>query len=169
MLQKGRFLLKVVPTDDNVADLMAKHLAAARVEELLSKLGVRRCARRLAVASLITRVEADHFDARADHLATVCLAHEVMLPVVECVVLVLALVVPVVAGAYCCWRRCSRDTATRECQGLHRSTKASINLCQQCCNERLTVQGQAPFKSWQWKAVAEQNAHRGRLWKMLGK
>ena len=33
------FLLKAVPTNDNVADLMTKHLAAARVEELLAKLG----------------------------------------------------------------------------------------------------------------------------------
>ena len=41
-LQKGEFLLKAVPTNDHVADLMTKHLAAARVEELLSKLGVRR-------------------------------------------------------------------------------------------------------------------------------
>ena len=45
----------------------------------------------------------------------------------------------------------------------------TVNLCQQCYNERLTAQGQAPLKSWQWKAVVEQKAHRGRLWKMLGK
>ena len=31
------------------------------------------------VASLITKVGADHFDARADHVATVSLAHEIML------------------------------------------------------------------------------------------
>ena len=46
-LQKGEFLLKAVPTNDNVADLMTKHLAAARVEELLVNLGVRRCTRGL--------------------------------------------------------------------------------------------------------------------------
>ena len=45
----------------------------------------------------------------------------------------------------------------------------TINLCQQCYNERLTAQGQALLKSWQWKAVVELKAHRGRLWKMLGK
>ena len=45
----------------------------------------------------------------------------------------------------------------------------TINLCHQCWNVRLTAQGQAPLKSWQWKAVVEQKAHRGRLWKMLGK
>ena len=32
-------------TDEKVAVLMTKHLAAARIEELLSKLGARRCAR----------------------------------------------------------------------------------------------------------------------------
>ena len=81
-LQKGEFLLKAVLTDDSVADLMTKHLAAALVEELLSKPGVRRCTRRLVVASLITKVGANHFDARADHVATVRFAHEVMLLVV---------------------------------------------------------------------------------------
>ena len=69
-LQKWEFLLKAVPTNDNVADLMTKHLAAARVEELLAKLGVRRCTRGLVVASLITKVEANDFDARAVHVAT---------------------------------------------------------------------------------------------------
>ena len=44
-----------------------------------------------------------------------------------------------------------------------------VTLCQQCHNERWTAQGQAPLKSWQWKAVVEKKAHRGRLWKMLGK
>ena len=92
---------------------MSKHLAAARIEELLEKLGVLRCTR----GSLITKVEANHFDMRAYHVATMSLAHEVMLLVVECVVLVLASVVLEAAGAYCCWRWCCRDTATRECQG----------------------------------------------------
>ena len=36
-------------------------------------------------------------------------------------------------------------------------------------NESLTAEGLAPLKNWQWKAVVEQKAHRGRLWKMLGK
>ena len=61
---------------------MTKYLAAARVKELLSKFGVRRCARGLVVASLITRVEANHTDGHTDHVATVSLAHEVMLLVV---------------------------------------------------------------------------------------
>ena len=43
----------------------------------------------------------------------------------------------------------------------------TVNLCQQCYNERLTAQGRAPLKSWRWKAVVEKKAHRGRLWKML--
>ena len=37
--RKMSFLPKAVPADDNVADLMTKHLAAVRVEELLLKLG----------------------------------------------------------------------------------------------------------------------------------
>ena len=45
----------------------------------------------------------------------------------------------------------------------------TVNVCQQCNNKRLTAQGQAPLKSWLWKAVVEKKAHRGRLWKMLGK
>ena len=44
----------------------------------------------------------------------------------------------------------------------------TFNLCQQCFYERLTAQGLAPLKSWQWKAVVEKNAHRGRL-KNVGK
>ena len=44
----------------------------------------------------------------------------------------------------------------------------TINLCQQCYNERLTAQGQAMLKSWHWQAVVEKKAHRGRQWKMLG-
>ena len=44
-----------------------------------------------------------------------------------------------------------------------------VNLCQQCYNEKLTAQGLAPLKSWQWKAVVEKKAHRGRLWRMLRK
>ena len=45
----------------------------------------------------------------------------------------------------------------------------TANLCQQCYNERLTAKGLAPLKNWQWKAVVEKKAHRGRLWRMLGK
>ena len=45
----------------------------------------------------------------------------------------------------------------------------TVNLCQQCCNERLTAQGLAPLKNWQWKAVVEKKAHRGGLWRMFGK
>ena len=67
--------------------------------------------------SLITRVWANHSDARADHVATVSLAHEVVLLVVECVVLVLELVVLAAAVACCCWHWCCRDTATRDCHG----------------------------------------------------
>ena len=34
----------------------------------------------------------------------------------------------------------------------------TISLCHQCCNVRMTAQGQAPLKSWQWKAVVEQKS-----------
>ena len=43
----------------------------------------------------------------------------------------------------------------------------TVNSCQQCYNESLA--GLAPLKNWQWKAVVEKKAHRGRLWRMLGK
>ena len=45
----------------------------------------------------------------------------------------------------------------------------TVNLCQQCHNESLTVKGLALLKNWQWKAVVEKKAHRGRLWRTLGK
>ena len=45
----------------------------------------------------------------------------------------------------------------------------TVNMCQQCYNERLTVQGLAALKCWQRKAVVEKKAHRGILWRMLGK
>ena len=72
-----------------------------------------------------------------------------------------------------CDNRCS-DKALRfwQCASVvvHDGEEAhTINLCQQCYNEKLTAQSQAPLKSWQWKAAVEQRAHRGRLWKMLGK
>ena len=105
---------------------MTKHLAA-RVEELLAKLGVRRCARGLVVASLITKVEANDIDARAVHVATVSLAHDLVLLIVGCAVLVLALVAG--AGADCWWHRCCRDTATREyggCSARRRLMQATL-------------------------------------------
>ena len=85
--------MKAVPTDVNVADLLNEASSGSGV---LSKLGGRRV-----IASLNTRVEANHFDARSDHVATVSLAHEA---------LVLALVVLAGAGACCCWRWCCRGT-----------------------------------------------------------
>ena len=43
----------------------------------------------------------------------------------------------------------------------------TVNLCQQYYNESLTAKGLTPLKHW--KAVVEKKAHRGRLWRMLGK
>ena len=45
----------------------------------------------------------------------------------------------------------------------------TANLCQQCYNESMTAKGLASVKNWQWKAVVEKKAHRGRLKRMLGK
>ena len=44
----------------------------------------------------------------------------------------------------------------------------TLNLCQQCCNEKLVQQGKQPLIFWQWKGVVERKAHRGRLWEVLG-
>ena len=96
--QKGEFLLKSVRTDENVADLMTKHPMPARIEELLSKFGVRRCTRSFVTASLFARVGADCFDGRTERVATVSVAQEVVLLVVVCVFLVLVLVVLAAAG-----------------------------------------------------------------------
>ena len=43
----------------------------------------------------------------------------------------------------------------------------TANLCQRCCNKKLVAKGGAPLKNWQWCAVVEKKAHRGRLWRML--
>ena len=43
----------------------------------------------------------------------------------------------------------------------------TANRCHQFYNESLTAKGLAHLKNWQWKAVVEKKAHRGRLWRML--
>ena len=45
----------------------------------------------------------------------------------------------------------------------------TTNLCQQGYNKNLIAKGDAPLTKWQWYAVVEKKAHRGRLWRMLGK
>ena len=45
----------------------------------------------------------------------------------------------------------------------------TTNLCQKCYNESLKEQGEDPLTNWQWREFAGQKAHRGRLWKMMGK
>ena len=45
----------------------------------------------------------------------------------------------------------------------------TTNMCQKCYNESLRAKGEAPPTSWQWRQFAGQKAHRGRLWKMMGK
>ena len=90
----------------------------------------------LVVASLITRVEANHFDTPADHVATVGLAHEVMLLAVGYVVLVLALVVPSAAdtttrvpGVFAEVRRCQRE-CHRDRFGVFSQAKADASNLQ---------------------------------------
>ena len=73
--RKGRFLLKAIRTDENVAELMPKHLAAARYEELCQNSGCDYVRGGLWSHPRVTGVEANHFDLRADYVATVSLAH----------------------------------------------------------------------------------------------
>ena len=44
----------------------------------------------------------------------------------------------------------------------------TINLCQQCCNEKLVQQGKPRLKLWQWNGVVEKKVHRGRIWNVMG-
>ena len=43
----------------------------------------------------------------------------------------------------------------------------TINLCQQCCNERLVQHGKPRLNLWRWRAVVKMMAHRGRIWKVM--
>ena len=45
----------------------------------------------------------------------------------------------------------------------------TANLCQKCYNETLKAKGEKPLTKWQWHEFVKKNAHRGRLWKMMGK
>ena len=44
----------------------------------------------------------------------------------------------------------------------------TINLCQQCYNEKLVQQGKPRLKLRQWKGIAKKKAHRGRIWNVIG-
>ena len=44
----------------------------------------------------------------------------------------------------------------------------AINLCQQCYIEQMVQQGKPRLNSWQWRAVVEKKAVRGRRWKIMG-
>ena len=44
----------------------------------------------------------------------------------------------------------------------------TVNLCQQCYNERQAQQGEPRLNSWQRRAVVEKEAHRGRIWRIMG-
>ena len=43
------------------------------------------------------------------------------------------------------------------------------NLCQKCYKETLKAKGEKPVINRQWREFAGQKAHRGRLWKIMGK
>ena len=45
----------------------------------------------------------------------------------------------------------------------------TTDMCQQCHNKSLVARGDKPLTKWQWFEFVEKKAHRGRLWKMLGK
>ena len=42
-------------------------------------------------------------------------------------------------------------------------------LWQQCYNKSLKAKGDNPLTRWQWYEFVEKEAHRGRLWKIMGK
>ena len=44
----------------------------------------------------------------------------------------------------------------------------TINLCQQCYNEKLVQQGKQSLKSKEWREVVERKAQSCRLWKIFG-
>ena len=44
----------------------------------------------------------------------------------------------------------------------------TINLRQQCYSERQVQQGEPRLNSWQWRAVVEKKAHRGRIGIIMG-
>ena len=44
----------------------------------------------------------------------------------------------------------------------------TVNLCQPCYNERQVQQGEPRLNSWQWRAVVEKKAPRGRIWRIMG-
>ena len=45
----------------------------------------------------------------------------------------------------------------------------TTNLCQKCFNKHLKAKGEKTLTKWQWRQVVENKAHRGRLWKKIGK
>ena len=45
----------------------------------------------------------------------------------------------------------------------------TTNVCQQCYNKHLEEKEEKTQTNWQWYEFVENKAHRGRLWKMMGK
>ena len=74
---------------------------------------------------------------------------------------------------FCCDNRCSEKALSfwqfASVVVEEGEESYTANLCQQCCNKNLMAKGQAPLTKWLWYAVVEKMAHRGRLWRTLGK
>ena len=119
-LQKGEFLLKAVGTDKNVGDLMTKHLAATRMEELLRRLGVLRCARGLVVASLIAGAEAESLEEFEDRELSNAMRRAVVYLTLIFAALILVGVIRYSRGRWCC-----HDTAGHECEDGEEENAAS--------------------------------------------
>ena len=71
---------------------------------------------------------------------------------------------------YFCDNRCS-EKATRYWQMASMVVEegAEAHTSNLCHNEQMVQQGTPRLNAWQWRAVVEQRAHRGRMWKIVGK
>ena len=45
----------------------------------------------------------------------------------------------------------------------------TANMCQMCHNDSVKAKGEKTLTNWPWREFPEQKAHRGRLWRMMGK
>ena len=70
--------------------------------------------------------------------------------------------------------RCDNQCSEKTLSFWHLASVAikesyTTNLCQKCYNESLKAKEDEPLTKWQWHEFTEKKAHRGRLWKMMGK
>ena len=71
---------------------------------------------------------------------------------------------------YWCDNRCSEKAIGYQIASVveEGGEAHTINLCQQCYNEKLMQEGKQPLKLWQWREVVEKKAHCGRIWNVKG-